>query len=155
MKILVDKKFIDYNAIFSNEGKISFEKGSKINFPNNVKYIVPGFIDQHIHGAVGKDAMDNSSEAVEEISKGILAEGTTSFLATTMTYDSNVLVEVLDKISTAMNSKVGANILGVHLEGPFISEDFIGTQNPKYVSNPNVKLFEEINKNKIVFNQNV
>ena len=44
-----------------------------------------------------------------------------------------------------MNSKVGANILGVHLEGPFISEDFIGAQNPKYVSNPNVKLFEEIN----------
>jgi len=150
MKILIDKNFEEFNTFFSKKGKISFEKGDEVIIPNTVKYIVPGFIDQHIHGALGKDTMDNTVEAIEKISFGLLREGTTSFIPTTMTYDNKVLEEVLEKIYIAMESAKGANVLGTHLEGPFISKDFIGAQNPNYVCLPNINLFNEINKKKTV-----
>ncbi|MGL4588668.1 MAG: N-acetylglucosamine-6-phosphate deacetylase [Mycoplasmatales bacterium] len=152
MQILINDKLTEFDGkLFDQNGKISFETGEKLNFSENAKYIVPGFIDQHIHGVAGCDTMDGTVEAFETMQKALLNEGTTSFLATTMTYDMEVLKNILATIREHMKTEVaGANIVGVHLEGPFISENFIGAQNPNYVADVTVENFEALEANDVI-----
>lgn len=107
-------------------------------------YLVPGFIDQHIHGAAGFDFMDGTKEAVNGISKALLEEGTTSFLGTTMT-------QSFDNIEKAVHNLVpqqldGANLAGVHLEGPFINKIFKGAQPEQFIVPSDIELFKKWNK---------
>lgn len=101
-------------------------------------HVMPGFIDQHIHGANGADHMDATVEANRVVAKFLPTEGTTSFLATTMTQSVENVDAALTAIAKAIEeNKAGeAEILGVHLEGPFISEHHVGAQNPKYLLKP-------------------
>jgi N-acetylglucosamine-6-phosphate deacetylase len=85
-------------------------------------YVSPGFIDIHIHGAFGCDAMDGEQEAIETIRKGLCRYGVTGFLPTTISLDKESIKKALDNIRRAAHAKVsGAKILGAHLEGPFIN----------------------------------
>lgn len=148
MLILKGKKFVEDITIFQNNGKISFETGEKLEFDHRGKYVVPGFIDQHIHGAGGSDFMDNTLESLDTITKTVLKEGTTSLLATTMTYDLAITKEVILRASEYDSD--GANIVGVHLEGPFINDKFIGAQNPLYLQKPNAEILKMIDPNEFV-----
>ena len=107
--------------------------------------VMPGFIDQHIHGANGSDHMDASQEALKTIASFLPKEGTTSYLATTMTQSvenvDKALVEIVEYINND-NPAGEAEVLGIHLEGPFISEKHVGAQNPKYVMKPTLEAFE-------------
>jgi len=108
-------------------------------------YLSPGFIDIHIHGAAGADTMDGSYNALNTISKAIAKHGTTSFLPTTMTMGKDSIKAALESVSEAKQKGTdGANVLGCHLEGPFISSSAIGAQNPKYVLKPSVDDFIDI-----------
>ncbi len=147
MKILKNNELVDFNQeLYVNEGKVSFNKGEKIAIDAKAKYIVPGFIDQHIHGAGGADTMDNSEAAISKFASTLPKEGTTSFLPTTMTYDLGVVKDVLTKIKNHKQASDEANIVGVHMEGPFISPKFIGAQNPAYQQDPNVEMFKLVNE---------
>lgn len=103
--------------------KIDLEK-------NNLPLIIPGFIDLHVHGGGGSDVMDHKPSAISTIAKTHAKFGTTSFLATTMTATH----EELEKSFTSMKptfikrNKDEARLLGVHLEGPFISPNKLGAQ---------------------------
>ncbi|MBQ8292286.1 MAG: N-acetylglucosamine-6-phosphate deacetylase [Bacilli bacterium] len=107
--------------------------------------VVPGFIDQHIHGAKGYDAMDGTYEALYGIASALPKEGTTAFLATTMTQSPENITTALNAVRDykALNKEEGAFLLGVHLEGPFISTSMIGAQPLEYVANPNVEIFKK------------
>jgi N-acetylglucosamine-6-phosphate deacetylase len=108
-------------------------------------YLSPGFIDVHIHGAGGCDTMDGTSEAINTISKVIAKYGTTSFLPTTMTCDLEDIKKSVSAAAECMASGTeGAEVLGVHLEGPFISPQMIGAQNPNYVKKPSIDDFKFI-----------
>ena len=109
--------------------------------------IVPGFIDEHIHGADGADAMDGSITALKIISDCLVKEGTTAFLATTMTQSRENITKALSAVKDAVGNKVitGARVLGAHLEGPFISVKHVGAQPLEYVENPSVERFDEYN----------
>ena len=105
--------------------------------------LVAGFIDEHIHGAGGAEAMDGTAEALSVISKTLVKEGTTSFLATTMTQSDDNVKNALKSVAQ-FSGCGGANLLGVHLEGPFISHSYIGAQPPQYVREPSAEYFKQL-----------
>lgn len=104
-------------------------------------YLVPGFIDMHIHGAGGADVMDANLEALQTISAKLAEEGVTGFLATTMTAAPEQIEAALAMIPKAVKNLSGAAILGIHLEGPFISNEKMGAQAGQYILSPDVALF--------------
>ncbi len=109
--------------------------------------IVPGFIDIHIHGAAGRDTCEGTREAIGEIAEYLLSNGVTSFCPTTMTVDIDTIKNALSAANDCMdNPPDGARIIGVNMEGPFISPEKKGAQNEKYVLKPNFELFEELQK---------
>ncbi|WP_291566400.1 N-acetylglucosamine-6-phosphate deacetylase [Clostridium sp. UBA2485] len=106
-------------------------------------YISPGFIDIHIHGSKGFDVMDGSIEGIEAISKSLCNHGVTGFLPTTMTMPVEDIHKALDVIKISMDMKFNASkILGVHLEGPFISPKYKGAQNEKYILTPTIEIIK-------------
>ena len=105
-------------------------------------YVAPGFIDAHIHGSNGADVMDGTLESIETISCAILKNGTTRFLPTTMTMATESIQKSLINIKAYQGRELGAKILGVHLEGPFISKGSFGAQNPLYIQSPNLELIK-------------
>ena len=108
----------------------------------NGAYISAGFIDIHIHGSGGADVMDATPEALEMISTTLLQTGTTSFLATTMTMSTEDIDNALQNVKQNSGSVTGADILGVHLEGPFINASKHGAQDSVFIQTPNIELIQ-------------
>lgn len=134
-------------------GKIAYigQDDSKITdviHVENGQIVVPGFIDEHIHGAAGSDAMDGTVDALSTIANAVASEGTTGFLATTMTQSPENISKAMSAVKDymAMDSQEGAKVLGIHLEGPFISVKHIGAQPLEYVANPSIEVFDDYYK---------
>jgi len=103
-------------------------------------YLAPGFIDMHIHGAMGRDTMEARLDAFRDITQFHLHGGTTSLTLTTLSASQKDVLKALDAIAPLHNKAIGgARILGVHVEGPFISKEKAGAQNPKFVRNPTAR----------------
>ena len=116
-----------------------------INLPENA-VVLPGFIDEHIHGAGGADAMDGTEEALSTIANTVAAEGTTAFLATTMTQSPENIKAAMRAVKAYREGEHGgARLLGVHLEGPFIAAAHKGAQPLEYVAKPDAAVFDEYN----------
>ncbi|MFV0246714.1 MAG: N-acetylglucosamine-6-phosphate deacetylase [Mycoplasmatales bacterium] len=149
MQILKEGKLQDYNNdLLINNGKVSFKEGNSISISDNAEYIVPGFIDQHIHGAMGIDTMDH--EKLDIFSKTLLKEGTTSFVPTTMTAPIDKVEEVIDYVHSFSKECDGANILGVNVEGPFLDQKYKGAQNGKYIAVPTIEDIDRLNKDNFI-----
>lgn len=93
-------------------------------------WLIPGLIDIHVHGAGGFDTMDGTDQAMRTLGHTLLAEGTVAFLPTTMSSPPDALNSVLESIHAAQGDPdaQGAEILGVHMEGPFLSLQYKGAQ---------------------------
>jgi N-acetylglucosamine-6-phosphate deacetylase len=109
---------------------------SKDVFDLNGNYLAPGFIDLHVHGALGRDTMDSSAEAFRTICDFHASGGSTSLLLTTATAPMDNIVEVLKAVRDCQSS-VSA-IAGVHLEGPFISKSKCGAQRAEFIQDPSL-----------------
>ena len=112
----------------------------------NGSYVAPGLIDMHIHGYLGKDVCDGEEESIRTISKGLLANGVTGYLPTTMTVDMKVIrkaLEVCRDLKEESKDWDGSVILGCHAEGPFISESKKGAQDAKYILKPDAAFVKE------------
>ncbi len=133
------------------DGKITYIGDDANKIDEEVKVdgiVVPGFIDQHIHGAGGSDGMDGTESDIQIISETVAREGTTGFLVTTMTQSPENISKALGAVKDVMakGEYKGAEVLGVHLEGPFISPKHIGAQPLEYVAKPSVEIFDEYDR---------
>ncbi|WP_108671607.1 N-acetylglucosamine-6-phosphate deacetylase [Peribacillus acanthi] len=124
-----------------SQSELDFKTDEEISLPAGLK-IVPGFIDIHIHGANGADAMDGTEKSLKTMSSFLPSEGTTSFLPTTMTQSPEEIETALRCIHQFSNSDYdGAEIIGVHLEGPFINPSKRGAQPDTHIKQPDLDLF--------------
>jgi N-acetylglucosamine-6-phosphate deacetylase len=140
---------IENGSILVENGKIKKINPNECNTDNVVDahglYLSPGFIDVHIHGAGGFDTMDGTDEAINNIAKTIVKHGTTSFVPTTMTVSTKAIYKSMKAIKKLkQNGTSGANVLGAHLEGPFINSEAIGAQNPKYILPPSISNYKKM-----------
>ena len=101
------------------------------------RYVMPGFIDIHAHGADGRDVCDNDLESIRHIAKRKLGEGVTTWLPTTLTQPQDLLEQIATKCAQYMSDQEYAKAPGMHVEGPYINRDNAGAQNPQYVRKPN------------------
>ena len=107
------------------------------------KRIVPGFIDVHCHGAYTFDTNDAHEEGLRNWSKGIVAEGVTAFLATTITQSEEVLTKAVANVAKVMEEGYeGAEILGIHFEGPYLDMKYKGAQPEEHIVKGTIEQFE-------------
>ncbi len=122
------EKIVDENDIPAGIDIIDAEGG----------YVTPGFIDLHIHGYLGKDVCDATPDSIKTIAGGLVENGVTGFLPTTMTVDMSTIKGALEACRKVKNSGeyYGSTILGVHAEGPYISAAKKGAQDERYILKP-------------------
>lgn len=105
--------------------------------------IIPGLIDIHIHGGYGVDTNDATYEELERLMNKLPSEGVTGWLPTTVTQSEEVLTRALKNVAEVQaNQKSGAQILGVHFEGPYLNIDFKGAQPGECIVEPDVEQFK-------------
>ena len=141
----ISGKIVNHSSIFN--GTIEFSKNiesvSKQKNLNTENIIIPGFVDLHCHGGKGFDTMAGLS-SIKKMSEYHLAYGTTSLLPTTLTATLNDTVKALQGFNDFIDqNKSLTNILGVHLEGPFINPNKLGAQPPQ-AQLPNIDFIKKI-----------
>lgn len=154
--ILKDKILEDYALLYTDviEDIVPCDK-----VPQSAKiidakggFVSPGLIDLHIHGYLRCDVCDGKEESIRTISEGLLKNGVTGYLPTTMTESMDTIENALSvcrELKEESKTWKGAEILGVHAEGPFISESKKGAQDAKYIKKPDadfVKKYADIIK---------
>lgn len=125
--LLFDEKIIDLSETVPQGAEIIDAKG---------RYVAPGLVDIHIHGYLGEDTSDGSVEGIRKIAEGIVKNGVTAWLPTTMTVSYDELHRAFDAVRTLMDKKnnpKGAQVMGVHAEGPFINPSKKGAQAVEYI----------------------
>lgn len=105
-------------------------------------HVVPGFIDAHIHGAMGADVMDADVDGLARIAAWLPAEGTTAFLGTTMTGPTAAIDAAMATLAGFEAGPGAAEMLGVHLEGPFVDAAKAGAQPVEHIIAPSIEQFD-------------
>lgn len=134
--VLIDKdRILDVCSEIPDDAQIIDARGM---------YVSPGFLDVHIHGCAGRDMMMDSYESILKMSQCLLSTGVTAFLATTMTKGIDEIRQAIAGARKASFDASGAELLGIHLEGPFISHKYKGAHENKNIIKPSVESFMEI-----------
>lgn len=112
-------------------------------------YLIPGLVDIHFHGCAGHDFSDGTPEAFETIAAYELKNGITSICPASMTLAEETLAGVCENAYAYYNKPEydkpeGSRLCGIHLEGPFISMEKKGAQNPAFVKNPDIAMFNRL-----------
>jgi len=151
--VITPSESIEKGVVVFEDGKITaVGQKNRVKVPRSAKVIdasgkivAPGFVDIHVHGGKGRDIMDASYEAVKEIAKFLVSHGTTSFVPTTISAPRPDLLRTVKAVKTAMEKGTdGAEVLGAHLEGPYINPEKRGAHDADYVRLPSMNEFEEI-----------
>ena len=134
--LLFDERVVDVIP----ESKVGEAVAAYSNEPRRVDargaFVSPGFIDIHRHGAAGSDVMDGTSEDLTKIGSFTLKNGVTSWLPTTLTAPLQRIEDVLDVVRGHGKNTNEAEILGVHLEGPFIDAANRGAHDERFIVPP-------------------
>ncbi|WP_404454333.1 N-acetylglucosamine-6-phosphate deacetylase [Virgibacillus necropolis] len=155
-RIYMENKIIEDGSIVIVNDKIQaihHDKVTPADIPQHAtvidgtgKSLIPGFIDGHIHGANGADVMDATEAALDAISEVLPKEGTTSYLATTITQSKDSIESTLKNVANYPSKSGYAEVIGVHLEGPFIEKSKAGAQPLEHILKPDIDLYRQWQK---------
>lgn len=146
-KIILHDREIDNGYIEALNGVITAIQSGEYNGKDvdvidaNGQILMAGFIDIHIHGAIGIDFMDAKAGQYKDIAAALHQEGVTTFMATTLTSDFESLKKVCEEVKEA--KKTVPSLGGIHFEGPYINAKHKGAQNENFIRNPDI---EELKK---------
>lgn len=145
----VDYKYANIIIDGENIKSIAEKEVNPDNFDDIIEgeglMALPGFIDEHTHGAVGFDTCDGKYESIDKIAEARLKEGVTMFLPTTLTMPHEVLVAAAKAVAQYRENERWAETPGLHIEGPFINCAYKGAQNPEYIRLPDTNEIKELN----------
>lgn len=140
--------------VFSEKRFLQKQFSPKVQIINvNGAYVAPGFIDSHIHGIGGFGTDDFSADSILRMSEILAEMGVTSFIPTLYAAPEKELIKAIKAVIKAMGKEKGAHILGIHLEGPFISGERLGVQTPESISPVDLSLMKRLwkaSKGKII-----
>lgn len=108
-------------------------------------YVIPGLTDIHFHACVGYDFCDGTKEAIQKMAEYELANGVTTICPASMTFSEEQLTQIFEN-AAAYDEKSGATLVGINMEGPFISMEKKGAQNPEYIHKPDADMFFRLQK---------
>lgn len=130
--------------LYIKDGKIA-ENASGEEIDAEGLYVIPGLTDIHFHGCVGYDFCDGTKEALDNISKYQLQNGITTICPASMTFLEETLSDIFQNAASYKGGN-GADLVGINMEGPFISMEKKGAQNGEYINKPDVEMFERLQK---------
>lgn len=145
--VFMDNGAFAPGRIYIEDGVIqSVEKLPETSLSPDEKliYVIPGLVDIHSHGCFGHDTCDADADGLRKMLEFEVSRGTTSYCPTTMTFDEDRLTKVCKVIGEV--SKEDKTIKGVYLEGPFISRNKCGAQNPEYIMKPDAAMTKRLDK---------
>ena len=108
-------------------------------------YALPGLVDIHFHGAMGKDFCDGTEDAIQTLADFEASKGVMAICPAAMTFSEEILNGVMDAAAAHKNEK-GADLVGINMEGPFISPKKVGAQNPEYLHAADIGMFRRLQK---------
>lgn len=109
-------------------------------------YLIPGFVDIHVHGALGHDFSDASAEGNEVIARRLVRHGVTSYLHTTMTVSPEQMVDIVKTVDCDNRDPNRSACVGIHLEGPFLSYRKRGAQHPDHLHAADYPLYRSVDE---------
>lgn len=150
--IFVDRHFAPGEVKYDNGiiSEVNLLDEASLSAAERENYIIPGLVDIHLHGCMGVDFCDlagKNSDALNKMTEYEKSVGVTSICPTTMTLDEDSLSKIMNAARLFNeNANRGSVMVGVHLEGPFISHDKCGAQNPEFIKSPDVELVKTLNE---------
>ncbi|WP_251179217.1 N-acetylglucosamine-6-phosphate deacetylase [Adlercreutzia agrestimuris] len=134
--------------VFMADGRIvesaSQSEGQRIDATGC--YVIPGLVDIHFHGSVGADISDGDLEGLHRMGAYEASRGITAMCPATMTLSEEQLSAAATAAAEYVPTDVEADLVGINMEGPFISPSKVGAQNPEFVRNPEVEEFNRLQK---------
>ena len=138
-----DGRFEHKDLYIDGDKIVSSAEGTTIDATDC--YVIPGLTDIHFHACVGYDFCDGTHEAIEKMAEYELQNGITTICPASMTFSEEQLTEIFAAAASYENKK-GATLVGINMEGPFISMEKKGAQNGEYIHKPDADMFFRLQK---------
>ena len=138
-------RFVEKDLVI-RDGRIVFGAAPQENeevLDAKGSYALPGLVDIHFHGAVGHDFCDADEAGLQAIADFEASKGVLAICPATMTFSEEILNGIMD-VAAAHKNEHGADLVGINMEGPYISPNKVGAQNPKYVMAANADMFRRL-----------
>ena len=144
-KVFTDGAFVE-QTVHAIDGRFAETGGETDGIVVEAQgcYVIPGLVDVHFHGCMGHDFCDATPEAYEAIARYEASRGVTAVCPATMTYPEEKLQTIMEAARAFEAPEDGADLVGINMEGPFISPDKIGAQNPAYVQKADAAMFRRL-----------
>lgn len=149
-RVVLPDQILENQDVLIQDGKIREISSKRIStesaqiVPSKEQYLLAGFIETHVHGGGGADFMDGTPESFETVVRTHALHGTTSIMPTTVACPLADMQALFRLYREMKGRSLPANLLGIHLEGPYISQAMRGAQNPAYVRAPELSEIDRI-----------